>query len=92
VHSLTFRLHVHNTALSKPKIDSFDVDAAVHTCGQAALVSGGSSDPFQMNSPWQQYSAYSIKVTNNVIRDVWGAGLSVFGGYSILMAHNTLHR
>jgi hypothetical protein len=58
--ALTSRLHDFNTALSKPKIDTFDVDAAVHTCGQAALVSGGSSDPFQMNSPWQQYSAYGI--------------------------------
>ncbi|WIA19213.1 hypothetical protein OEZ85_003855 [Tetradesmus obliquus] len=71
----------------------FIVDGnTVHTCGQAALVSGGATDPFQMNSPWQQYSAYGITVTNNVIRDVWGAGLSVFGGYSILLAHNTLHR
>jgi hypothetical protein len=45
-----------------------------------------------MNSPWLQYDAYAIKVTNNAIHDVWGAGLSVFGGYSILMAHNTLYK
>jgi hypothetical protein len=65
---------------------------AVHTCGQAGLVSGWSTSPFEMNTPWLQYSAYGIKVTNNVIRNVWGAGLSVFGGYSILMAHNTLYK
>lgn len=29
---------------------------------------------------------------NNVIRDVTGAGLGVYGGYNILMAHNTLYR
>lgn len=42
--------------------------------------------------PWVNYDAYAIKVTNNIIHDVWGAGLSVFGGYSILMAHNTLYK
>jgi hypothetical protein len=65
---------------------------AVHNCGQAALVSGMGIGYGQMNAPWLQYDAYGVKVTNNVIRDVWGAGLSVFGAYSILMAHNTLHR
>lgn len=44
------------------------------------------------NQPWVTYDAYGIKVTNNLIHDVWGAGLSVFGGYSILLAHNTLHK
>lgn len=65
---------------------------AVHHCSQTALVSGISAGYFQMNPPWLQYQAYGIKVTNNIIHDVWGAGLSVFGGYSILLAHNTLYK
>jgi hypothetical protein len=42
--------------------------------------------------PWLEYEGYGMKLTNNVIYDVWGAGLGVNGGYSILMAHNTLYR
>lgn len=45
-----------------------------------------------MVSPWLQYEGYGMKLTNNVIYDVWGAGLGVSGGYSILIAHNTMFR
>lgn len=42
--------------------------------------------------PWLEYEGYGMKLTNNVIYDVWGAGLGVNGGYSILVAHNTMYR
>ena len=32
------------------------------------------------------------QVTNNVIRNVWGAGLGVAGGYNVLVAHNSMFR
>lgn len=41
---------------------------------------------------WINYDAYNIKVTNNIVHDVWGAGLSVWGGSNILLAHNTLYK
>jgi len=55
-------------------------------------VSGTASGYVAPNQPWMTYDAFGIKVTNNLIHDVWGAGLSVFGGYSILLAHNTLYK
>eukprot|EP00198_Chlamydomonas_reinhardtii_P003186 XP_001692522.1 predicted protein [Chlamydomonas reinhardtii] len=45
-----------------------------------------------MLEPWVQYEAYDIHVANNLISDVWGAGLGVYGGLHVLMAHNTLMR
>jgi hypothetical protein len=45
-----------------------------------------------MRTPWLHYEAYDIKVYNNVFHDIRGAGLSVSGGYNILMAYNTLYR
>ncbi len=33
-----------------------------------------------------------MQIYNNIIHDVWGAGLGVFGGYDVLMAYNTLYR
>ncbi len=53
----------------------------------------GQGTGFQfMTSPWIHYEAYDIKVTNNVIYDIDGAGLGVNGGYNILMAYNTIYR
>lgn len=65
---------------------------SVHHCGQAALVAGMFSGYNGATYPWINYDAYDIKVTNNIVHDVWGAGLSVWGGYNILMAHNTLYK
>ncbi|GBG00118.1 hypothetical protein Rsub_12859, partial [Raphidocelis subcapitata] len=44
-----------------------------------------------MEWPWLNYEVYDFKVTNNVIRDVWGAAIGVHGGYNVLVAYNTLH-
>jgi hypothetical protein len=61
-------------------------------CREAGFQAGeGSNLPF-MRRPWLHYEAYDIKVTNNVFHDIYGAGLSVTGGYNILMAYNTLYR
>ena len=45
-----------------------------------------------MVPPWTHYEAYDIKFTNNVLHDVDGAAFGVWGGFNILMAHNTAYR
>jgi hypothetical protein len=61
-------------------------------CREAGFQAGEATNfPF-MQPPWLHYEAYDIKVYNNVFHDIYGAGLSVAGGYNILMAFNTLYR
>lgn len=45
-----------------------------------------------MTFPWLNYEAYDVRVTNNLIRNVWGAALGVAGGYNILLAHNSVYQ
>ena len=61
----------------------FDAGTGGFTAGQ------GTGFEF-MVAPWLHYEAYDIAFTNNVIRDVEGAGIGVNGGFNILLAHNTL--
>lgn len=61
-------------------------------CREAGFQAGEGSNLAFMQSPWLHYEAYDIKVYNNLFHDVHGAGLSVSGGYNILLAHNTLYR
>jgi hypothetical protein len=61
----------------------FDAGTGGFTAGQ------GTGFEF-MVAPWLHYEAYDIAFTNNVIRDVEGAGMGVNGGFNILLAHNTL--
>jgi hypothetical protein len=61
-------------------------------CVEAGFQAGESSNLAFLQSPWLHYEAYDIKLVNNLIRDVHGAGLSVSGAYNILMAFNTLYR
>ena len=61
-------------------------------CREAGFQAGEGSNLAFMQTPWLHYEAYDIKVTNNVFHDIYGAGLSVTGGYNILMAFNTLYR
>ncbi len=63
-----------------------------YDCHEAGFQAGEGSDFNLMQSPYLHYEAYDIKVVNNVIHDIDGAGLSVSGGYNILMAYNTLYR
>ena len=61
-------------------------------CREAGFQAGEGSNLAFMRSPWLHYEAYDIKVYNNVFHDIYGAGLSVNGGYNILLAYNTLYR
>ena len=61
-------------------------------CVEAGFQAGESSNLAFMQTPWLHYEAYDIKVVNNIFRNIQGAGLSVTGGYNILMAYNTLYR
>jgi len=61
-------------------------------CREAGFQAGEGSNLAFMRSPWLHYEAYDVKVYNNLFHDIYGAGLSVSGGYNILMAHNTLYR
>ena len=45
-----------------------------------------------MVDPWLNYEAYYIVVTNNLIRNVNGAGLGVAGGYDVMVAYNTVYK
>lgn len=63
-----------------------------YDCHEAGFQAGEGSDFNLMRSPYLHYEAYDVKVVNNVIHDIQGAGLSVSGGYNILMAYNTLYR
>lgn len=60
-------------------------------CGTGGFTAGQGTGLQFMSSPWLQYEAYDIKVTNNIVHDTEGAGLGVNGGYNILMAYNTLY-
>ena len=45
-----------------------------------------------MTPPWFHYESSDVKFVNNVLHDVDGAAFGVWGGYNILMAHNTAYR
>ena len=85
-------LELHTTQHNKHAMCLHLCLCAVYACGQAGLEVGqGTGFEFMVN-PWLQYKGYGMKLTNNLIYDVWGAGLGVNGGYSVLIAHNTLFR
>ncbi|KAG2442216.1 hypothetical protein HYH02_009700 [Chlamydomonas schloesseri] len=64
----------------------------IHHCGESGFAAGQGTGLQYMVEPWVQYEVYDLHVVNNVISDVWGAGLGVYGGLHVLMAHNTLLR
>lgn len=63
-----------------------------YDCREAGIQAGESSNFAFMRSPWLHYESYDIKVVNNVVHDIYGAGLGVVGSYNVLMAYNTLYR
>ena len=63
-----------------------------NNCVEAGFQAGEGSNLAFMREPWLHYEAYDIKVVNNILHDIRGAGLSVSGGYNILMAFNTLYK
>lgn len=64
----------------------------LHDCVEAGFQAGEGSNLAFMREPWLHYEAYDIKVVNNLIHHIRGAGLSISGGYNILMAYNTLYK
>jgi hypothetical protein len=62
-----------------------------YDCREAAVQAGEGSNLAFMQSPWLHYESYDVKIVNNVIHDIRGAGLSVAGSYDVLMAYNTLY-
>lgn len=59
---------------------------------QLGFQAGQSSNLAVMGAPWLHYEAYDIKFVNNVLDNIPGVGMSVSGGYNILLAYNTLYR
>lgn len=64
----------------------------IYDCGESGYAAGQGTGLEYTVSPWLRYEAYDIKLTNNFIHDVWGAGLGVYGGQNILFAYNTLYK
>jgi hypothetical protein len=64
----------------------------IYDCGTGGFTAGQGTGFQFMTPPWIQYEAYDIKVVNNLIHDIEGAGLGVNGGYNVLMAYNTMYR
>ncbi len=45
-----------------------------------------------MVSPWLHYESYDLRFVNNVVHDIYGAGIAANGAYDALFAFNTLYR
>jgi hypothetical protein len=61
-------------------------------CGTGGFTAGQGTGFQFMRAPFIHYEAYNIKVVNNLVHDVQGAGIGVNGGYNILIAYNTVYR
>jgi hypothetical protein len=91
------RSHIHDAgdwcAYAKGGSAYVRVDAnELSRCGTGGFTAGQGTGFQFMVEPWIHYEAYDVKVTNNVIHDIEGAGLGVNGGFAILLAYNTLWR
>ncbi len=64
----------------------------IYDAREAGIQTGEGTLFAAMVAPWIHYECYDVKVVNNVIHDIFGAGLAVAGGFNVLMAHNTLYR
>jgi hypothetical protein len=64
----------------------------IYDCGTGGFTAGQGTGLQFMQAPWLRYEAYGIRVWNNLIHDVEGAGLGVNGGFNVLFARNTLLR
>lgn len=61
-------------------------------CGTGGFIAGQGTGLQFMTVPWVHYEAYGVRVVNNYVHDVDGAGLGVNGGFNVLLAWNTLVR
>ena len=56
------------------------------------FVAGQGAGSEYLTAPWLRHEASSIRFVRNIVRDCFGAGFGVNGGYNILFASNTLYR
>lgn len=63
----------------------------IYDVREAGIQAGEASTMNLMQPPWVHYEVYDLKIVDNVIHHVAGPGLSVAGGYDVLMAYNTLY-
>jgi Right handed beta helix region len=64
----------------------------IYSCGESGYAAGQGGGLEFFVPPWLRYESYDIRVINNYIHDVWGAGLGVYGSYHVVMAYNTLYK
>jgi hypothetical protein len=64
----------------------------LYDCREAGFQVGESTNIAFMRPPWLHYEAYDVKIVNNVIHEIYGAGMAVHGSYNVLMAHNTCYK
>jgi hypothetical protein len=61
--------------------------------GDVGAISAGSGTGFNwMVSPYLHYEIYDSKFVNNIIQRTGTVGVSINGGYNILIAYNTLYK
>ena len=63
----------------------------VSDCGEAGLRVGQGAGLQYLVPPFLDYEAYSVRVTNNVVTNTWGAALGVAGGFDVVVAHNSVY-
>lgn len=61
-------------------------------CGTGGFTTGQGTGFEYMVAPWLNYETYDVKVVNNIIHDVQGAGLGAQGSFNTLFAYNTLYK
>jgi lysophospholipase L1-like esterase len=63
----------------------------LYDCG-LGIQAGEGSNLEVMRPPYLHYEVYEAKIVNNILHDIPGVGLSVAGGYNVLLAYNTLYK
>jgi hypothetical protein len=62
----------------------------IRHCGTGGFTAGQGTGLQFMTAPFVRYEAYGIRVLDNEISDIQGAGLGVNGGFDVVMARNRL--
>ncbi len=66
------------------------IEGNTFTGTQLGFQAGQAANFAMMRSPWLHHEAYDIRFVNNLLTDIPGVGVSVAGGYNVLIANNTL--
>jgi hypothetical protein len=62
----------------------------IRHCGTGGFTAGQGTGFQFMTAPFIRYEAYGIEVLDNLMTDIWGAGIGVNGGYNIVVARNRM--